>query len=147
MGFNKDKRKKLGELLAKRRAVTAGVGTSTPRSPPNSATSAPNTTKPAPVDGQKGVVAVVVNSEDEATCTGLVFKRPRVGEAATPSHSASGGLIPAFRDNPPSVSSPHDLVVHEGGEETAPEDYPMPPTPELSVLLQQALKRFQDKEI
>jgi len=115
MGFNKDKRKKLGELLAKRRAVTAGVGTSTPRSPPNSVTSAPKTTEPAPVDWQKGVVAVVFDSEDKDTCTGLVFKRPRVGEAAAPSHSAFGGLTPAFRDNPLSASSPRDLVVHEGG--------------------------------
>ena len=68
------------------------------------------------------MVAVVVDSEDEDTCISLVFKRPRVGEAATPSHSVSGGLTSVFRDNPPSASSPHDLIVHEGEGETTPED-------------------------
>jgi len=135
MGFKKDKKKKLVELLAKRRAAAAGVGTSTPRSPPNSATSAPNTTEPASVDRQKGVVVVVVDSEDEATCTNLVFKRPSVDEAAVPSHFASGELTPAFRDNPPSASSPRDLVVHEGGGETTPEECPISLAPELHVLL------------
>jgi len=147
MGFNKDKKKKLAELLAKRRAAPAGVGTSTPITPPTSATSAPITTEPAPIDRQKGVVVMTVDSEDEDTCTGLVFKRLRVGEAAAPSHFASGGLIPVFRDNPPSASSPRDLIVHENGGEIAPEDCPMPPAPKLIALLQQALKRFQDKEM
>jgi len=41
MGFSKDKKKKLADLLAKRRAAAAGVGTSTPGTPPTSATSAP----------------------------------------------------------------------------------------------------------
>ena len=50
MGFNKDRKKKLAELLAKCRAAAAGMGTSTLRSPLNSVTSAPNTTEPAPVD-------------------------------------------------------------------------------------------------
>jgi len=50
MGFNKDKKKKLADLLAKRKAAAIGVGTSTPRTPPTSATSAPNTNVPAPVD-------------------------------------------------------------------------------------------------
>jgi len=59
MGFNKDKKKKLANLFAKRRAAAAGVGTSTPTTPPPSATSAPNTTEPAPVDDrQKGVVVI-----------------------------------------------------------------------------------------
>jgi len=54
MGFNKDKKKKLTELLAKRRAAATGVGTSTPITPPTYATSAPNTTEPALADRQKG---------------------------------------------------------------------------------------------
>jgi len=63
MGFSKDKKKKLVDLFAKRRAVAAGVGTSTPRTLPTSATSAPQTIEPAPVDDrQKGVV--VVDSND-----------------------------------------------------------------------------------
>ena len=72
IGFNKDKKKKLPDLLAKRRAAAAGVGTSIPRAPPTSPTSAPHTIEPAPVDDrQKGVV--VVDSDDKDTCTGLVF--------------------------------------------------------------------------
>jgi len=99
MGFNKNKKKKLADLLAKRRAATAGVGTSTPIAPPSSATSAPYPIEPAPaVDRQKGVV--VVETEDEDTCIGLVFKRQRVGEVVVPSPSVSGGTL-AFRDHPP----------------------------------------------
>jgi len=116
MEFNKDKKKKLVERLAKRRAAATGVGTSSPTTPPPSATSAPNTTKPAPVHNrQKRVVAVVVDLEDGDICTGLVFKRLRVGEAVAPSHSTSGGFTPTFRDNPLSASSPRHLIVHEGG--------------------------------
>ena len=86
-------------------------------------------------------------SEDEDTDSGLVIKRPRVDEVVAPSHSASGGLTPSFRDNPSSASSPCDLIVHEGGGESAPEDRQIPPALELPTLLQQALKRFQDKEM
>ena len=35
----------------------------------------------------------------------------------------------------------------EGGGESAPEDHQPPPAPELLALLQEALKRFQDKEM
>jgi len=98
MGFNKDKKKKLAYLLAKRRAAAAGVGTSTPRAPSISATFAPHPIEPAPADDrQKGVVAV--DTDDEDTCTSLVFKRQRVGEVVVSSPSASGGT-PTFRDNP-----------------------------------------------
>ena len=146
MGFNKDKKKKLVDLLAKRRAAAAGVCTSTPTSPPPSATFAPNTTEPTHVDDrQKGVVAI--DSEDEDTCTSLFYKRQRVGETVAPSHSASGGLTATFRNNPPSASSPHHLIVHEGGGESAPEDCSAPPAPELPAPFQQALKPFQDKEM
>jgi len=148
MAFNEDKKKKLVELLAKRRAAAAGVGTSSPTTPPPSATSTPNTTEPAPVDNsQKGVVAVVVDSEDEDTYTVLVFKRLRVGEAVAPSHSTSGGLTPAFKDNPPSASSPRNLIVHEGGGESTPKGQQMPPPLELHAFLQEALKRFQDQDM
>jgi len=50
MGFSKDKKKKLADLLAKRRAAAAGVGTLTPRTPPTSATCASQTIEPNPVD-------------------------------------------------------------------------------------------------
>jgi len=110
MGFNKDKKKKLVDLLAKRRALAVGVGTSTPRTPPTSATFAPHTIELAPDDDRQKVV-VVVDSEDEDTCIGLVFKRQRVGKVVVPSHYASGGLTPAVRDNPPSASFPRDVNV------------------------------------
>jgi len=145
MGFNKYKKKKLADLLAKCRVATAGVGTSTPGVPPTLTTSAPHPTEPAPVDDrQKGVVAV--NSDDEDTCTSLVFKRQRVEEVVVPSPSASGGT-PTFKDNPLSASSPCQLVVHEGAGENAPEAQQVPSAPELPTLLQQILKRFQDKEV
>ena len=54
MGFNKDKKKKLAELLAKHRAAAAGVGTSMPITPPTFATSAPNTTESALSIDRKG---------------------------------------------------------------------------------------------
>ena len=89
---------------------------------------------------------VVVDSDNEETCTGLVFKRQRVGEAVEPSPSASGGT-PTFRDNALSASSLFQLLVHEGGGESAPEGQQVPSAPELPMLLQQFLKRFQDKEV
>ena len=89
---------------------------------------------------------VVVDSDNEETCTGLVFKRQRVGEAVEPSPSASGGT-PTFRDNALSASSLFQLLVHEGGGESAPEGQQVPSAPELPMLLQQILKRFQDKEV
>jgi len=92
-------------------------------------------------------MVVAIDSEDKDTCTGLVFKRLRAGEATVPSHSAFGGITPLFRDNPLNASSSLDLIVHEGGGETAPEYCPMPPAPELPTFLQQALKCFQDKEM
>ena len=59
MGFNKDKKKKLVDLLAKRRAAVVGEGTSTPVTPSTSVTSAPQPINPAPtVDGHKGVVVI-----------------------------------------------------------------------------------------
>jgi len=145
MGFNKDKKKKLADLLAKRRAAAAGVGTSTPGDPAPLTTFVPHPNEPTPVDDrQKGVVAV--DLDDEETCTGLVFKRQRVGEAIASFPSASGGT-PTFRDNPPSASSPCQLVVHEGAGESVPEAQQVPFAPELPMLLQQILKHFQDKEV
>ena len=115
MTLNAESKKKLADLLVQRRTVVAGLGTTTPTNPPPSTTSAPNTSEPAPVDNrQKGVVVVAADSEDEDTCTGLVFKRPRVGDVQVAAHSAFDGHAPSFRDNPPSVSSPRNLIVHEG---------------------------------
>jgi len=145
MGFNKYKKKKLADLLAKRRAADAGVGTSMPIAPSTSTTSAPHPNEPTLiVDRQKGVVAVETNDED--TCTSLVFKRQRVNEAMAPSASAFGGT-PTFMDHPPSASSPLQLVVHEGGVESAPEGQEMPSTFELLTLIHRIFNLFQDKEV
>ena len=145
MGFNKVKKKKLADLLSKWRAAAAGAGPSTPVAPSTSATSAPHPTEPAPaIDRQAGVVAI--ESGDEDTCTSLVFKRQRVGEAVAPSASASGGTL-AFIDHPLSASSPLHLVVHEGGGESALEGQEMPSTTQLPVMLQRLFNCFQDKEV
>ena len=147
MTLNTERKKKLADLLAKRRAAAAGVGTSTPTNPPSSATSSPNTSEPAPIDNREKGVVVIAGSEDEDTCTSLVFKKPRVGDVEVATHSASDGHALSFHENPPSASSPPDLVVHESGGESAPKDHQSPPAPDLLSLLQQALKHFQDKEM
>jgi len=92
-------------------------------------------------------VVVATSTEDEDTSLGLVFRRQRVGDVAMPVHFASDGHAPSFRDNPPSASSPHDLIVHEGGGESALEDRQAPPAVELPTIIQQALKRFHDTEV
>ena len=88
---------------------------------------------------------MAVESDDEDTCTGLVFKRPRVGASAVPSTSVSAGA-PTFIDHPLSASSPFPAVALEGGGESATRsqetDSPMP----LPLLLRQALSRFQSCE-
>jgi len=95
MGFNKDKKKKLADLLAKRRAAAVGEGMSTPIAPSTSATPAPHPTEPGPVvDRPEGVVAI--EKDNEETCTDLVYKRQRVGEAVAPSTFASGGTRPSW---------------------------------------------------
>jgi len=145
MAFNNDKKKKLADLLAKRRAAAAGEGSSTPIAPSTSTTSALQPINPAPAAIELGGV-VVVESDDEDTCTGLVFKRPRAGETATPSASVSGGT-PAFIDHPPSTSSPLQVVAIEDGGENVPEGRETPSTSQLPLLLQRLFDHFQDKEV
>jgi len=103
--LNEEKKKKLVELLAKRRVAT-GVGTSTPTNPPPLATSAPNSSVPTPVDSSLKGVVVAIGTEDEDTSSGPVFKRQRVDDVVVPSHSASDGHAPSFRDHPPNASFP-----------------------------------------
>ena len=80
--------------------MLTGAGGSAPAGPLAVAQDSPI---PAPTDKNKGVVAI--DSEDEDTEEGLVFKRQRVGVATT-SLSSIDGHPPSFRDNPPSASSP-----------------------------------------
>ena len=92
-------------------------------------------------------MVAAVGTEDEDTDLGLVFNRQKVGDMEAPAHSTSDGRVPSFQDNPPSASSPCDLIVHEDGGESAPEDRQAPHAVELPAILQQALSRFQDKEV
>jgi len=94
---------------------------------------------------QKGVVEVIA-SEDEDTCSGLIFKRKRKVDVAVPANSASDDYAPSFRKHPPSASSPRDLVVREGGREsTSGGNHDAPPA-DLPAFLQRALLSFQDRE-
>jgi len=78
-------------------------------------TSTPGPSTPTPVDQrQKGVVEATA-SEDEDTCSGLIFKRKRKVDVAIPVNSASDDRAPSFKEHPPSAFSPRDLVVQEGG--------------------------------
>jgi len=115
MVLDAEKRRKLGELVTRRKAALAGVGTLTPARPPPVATSASISPEPAPIDHrQKGVVEATV-SEDEDTYTGLVFKRKRGTDVTVSAHSSSDGCASFFWEKPPSASSPRALMVHEGG--------------------------------
>jgi len=133
MGFNKDEPFKLADLLAKRRATVVAASPSTPLTPSSSVAPSSQPTNPAPaVVELRGVVAV--ESDDEHTCTSLVFKRPRGSETMVPSASASAGTQ-TFMDHPPSASSPLQVVALEGGGEIAPEGQEMPSTSPLPLLL------------
>jgi len=140
MVLNEEKRNRLAKLIARRQAALTGASDSAPVGPLTIAHDSPN---PAPTDKIKGVVAI--DFEDEDTEEDLVFRRPKVGVAAT-SLSAIDGRPPSFRDNPSNVFSPRGLLALEGdGESTLVGDQ-VPPAPELPAVLQQALKCFQEKE-
>jgi len=147
MVLNAEKRNKLIELVVRHKATLADAGTSAPASTPAAAASAPNSSEPSPVDDRLKGVVVAIGSEDKDTYTGLVFKRPRVGDVEAPSNSTSDGHAPFFKDNSPNASSPCNLIMHEGGRENAPEGGQVPPTAELPAILQQALRCFQNKEV
>jgi len=144
MRLSKDKKKKLADLLAKQRAVATGTSLSIPLAPLTSAAPASQPTNPAPtVVELRGVL--VVESDDEDTCTGLVFKRPRVGASVVPSASVSAGT-PTFIDHPPSASSPLPTATLEGGGESVTKSQESDSPPPLPLLLRQALSRFRSYE-
>ncbi|XP_068486773.1 uncharacterized protein [Phaseolus vulgaris] len=60
------------------------------------------------------------------------------------SHSSSARRPASLRDNPPSASSPPNLLALEDGAESVPEPAPAP-TPELPLVLHQILKGYQKK--
>jgi len=67
-----------------------------------------------------------------------------VDDVVTPSHSASDGHAPFFRDNPPNVFSPRELIMREGGGQVM---LGVTNVVELPAFLQQTLKCFQNKEV
>jgi len=94
MRLSKDKKKKLADLLAKQRAAATGANLSIPLTPSSSVAPASQPTNPAPTAVEfRGRVAV--ESDDEDTCTKLVFKRPRVGTTVPPSASVSASTRPS----------------------------------------------------
>jgi len=141
MGFNKDKKKKLADLLAKRRAAATGETLSTPLTPSSSAAPTSQPTNSALVAVElRGAMAVEFDDED--TCIGLVLKRPRVGVTVAPSASNSAGT-PTFVDHPPSTSSPLQVAALEGGGESALGGQETPSSLPLPLLLHKVLSRFQ----
>jgi len=78
---------------------------------------APGPFAPTPIDQRlKGVVEVTeaAASEDEDTCSGLIFKRKRKADVVVPAPLGSDGRAPSYKERPPSASSPRDIVVYEG---------------------------------
>ena len=107
-----------------------------------------NPSAPAHADLRLKGVVERTTSEDEDTCLGLVFNRKKGADATVLAQSVSEGRASSFRENPPSASSPCDLVVHEGGGESAPRgDFGVPPAAELPAFLQEVLQTFQDREV
>ena len=77
----------------------------------------PGPSAPSLVDQRlKGVAEVTeaTDSEDEDTCSGLIFKRKRKADVVVPAPSGSKGQAHSYREHPPSTSSPRDIMVQEG---------------------------------
>jgi len=145
MVLNEEKRRMLTEVASKRKAGAgpSDADASTPIDGPPTTTSTPSPSAPAPVDLRQNGIVEATASEDEDTCSGLVFKRKKGADVAVPGHSASDDRAPSFRENLPSTYSPRDMVVHEGGGESATRgDSDAPPTGELPAFLQPALQSF-----
>ena len=88
-------------------------------------------------------MVLIASDDDEDTVEGPAFKRWKTTMVAT-SHSSSVRRPASLRDNPPSASSPPNLLALEDGAESVPEPAPAP-TPELPLVLHQILKGYQKK--
>jgi len=89
---------------------------------------------PTPLEKNKGVVYITLD-DDEDTMEGPAFKRWKTTMVVT-SHSSSARRPVSLRDNPPSASSPPNLLALEGGVESVPEPAPAPaPAPKLPLVL------------
>jgi len=150
MVLNEDKQAKLADALTRRQGAFGAVGTSAPHALV-SAAAAPSPTlftsiatvplvvaqaspTPPPREEDKGVVEI---ESDEDSAEGPVFKRRKATMAVT-SHSSTTSHPASLRDQPPSASSPPDLL-EVGGESTLA----TPSAPELPAVLQHSLKGFQ----
>jgi len=103
--------------------------------------------QPLWIIGKRGLVEATT-SEDEDTCFGLVFKRKQIADVAIIAHSASDDRASSFGENPPSASSPRDIMVHEGGGESSfGGDHGTAIAADLLAFHQQALQSFQDWEM
>ncbi|KAK7332477.1 hypothetical protein VNO80_29229 [Phaseolus coccineus] len=137
MVLSADKKKRLADVLSRRNA--GGLAPAGPSSPAGAALDriADKSKRAAPVEV----------SDDEDTCSGLVFKRKRVG-TATEVSSATEGHPSSFREHPPSASSPPEpILTIEGGGESAPSSDQMPSAPELPSLLQRSLSDMPGKAV
>ena len=160
MVLNEKKRARLVDALARRQGALGVAGASAPSAPIDSAyvgpTPAPSapvaavplavvraSPAPAPLEKDKGVVEI--DSGDDDSAEGPVFKKRRV-VVVTTSHSTTIGRPASFRDHPPSASSPHGLLALEGDGESAPRNEQIPPTHKLQVVLQRTLKIFEERK-
>jgi len=131
MVLNAEKRRHLAEMALRRKATPdpSDASASASADALTAAISAPSPSAPALLDHRKKGVVEATASEDEDTCSGLVFKMKRTTDPAVSVHSTSDSSAPSFRENPPSVSSPRDIVVHEcEGESAYGGDLGMPPS-------------------
>jgi len=144
MVLNEEKRARLADALARRLGAMSDAGASVPSAPIVAVPLAivQDLPAPAPLEKNKGVVEI--NSEDEDSREGVIFKRRRV-VAVTTSHSATSNRPSSFWDQPPNAFSTRRLLALEGGGESAPAIDQTPPAPELPSVLQHALKIFQEK--
>jgi len=95
MVLNAEKRRQLVEV-ALQRNVAPGPSDADASTP---VASAPGPSAPAPVDHRSKGVAEATASEDEDTCSGLVFKRKRKVDVVVPANSASDDHAPSYREN------------------------------------------------
>jgi len=150
MVLTEEKRAKLAGILTRRRGVSGGAGTSSPRAL-SSATVVPSHTpsvpavavslvaaqaSPAPFPYERKVVEI---KSDEDFAEGPISKRLRPTMMTT-SHSSTTGRSTSPRVQTPSAPSSPDLFALEDGGTSAPTT---PSALELPAVLQHALKGFE----
>jgi len=143
MVLNAEKRNKLAELVARRKAALDDAGTSTFLLLLMLLLKTHLDQPPLITDRRGWWWQLARKTRTPAWASSL---RNKGWTMSWHHHSAFDDYASSFRDNPPSASSPHNLIIHESGGESAPEGSQVPPAVELLTILQQALKCFQNKE-